>query len=643
MYQQQTIGRSLPIIAKVVAGQLGIDVKFDNKLGAHVNHTTRVIHLPSLKAIGSEEDAIVIEGLLDHEAAHLRFSDPEYTRLGHQRGVVFNGFRNLIEDIRIERAIGQVFPGSKRNLNRTAGLMRKLGFFTEPEADAHPANKLMAMLLYALRYEELGHGFCQDWVQPAKDYAREVFGDVSNQVLECARSATKLGQTAADVHQAVETIMAMLKASSQEQPQPQQAIQQKDGQEEKDDSKCGEGKSGSSEGESGENQDPQQQGQGGQDQAENGGDQGSGGEETDGEGDDSNAAGSGSAGDDADSSQSGSSGRESEAQDGSQGSSGASGSSESGGSDSQSQAKAQDGKSGSGGVGQCDPSAAQAVLDAGDAELGNLAKGLEEMIRESGLLDVDDEQADEATEIEEVSGYPLKEDHNVYRRRITAARKATTRIALKLDQLLQARKDVDRHLAYSGKIDTSRLARTRIGDVRIFQKSDESEAINTAVYMVLDRSGSMSRTVDTVYLAAASMGEVMSRFDVKVAAAMFDHTINPLGTFDEPWRKSVARMVLNANGGTMMGAATTFAVGQLARRTEERKILMYVTDGAPNSFSALEAAVQESRRYGIEATAVLIGAAEYHLSQFEKIMPTGVATNDDEIPVAVFKALRNLL
>lgn len=648
MYQQQTIGRSLPIIAKVVAGQMGIDVRFDDKMGAHVNHTTRVIHLPSLKAIGSEEDATVIEGLLDHEAAHLRFSDPEYTLLGHQMGVVFNGFRNLIEDIRIERAIGQVFPGSKKNLNRTAGLMRKLGFFTEPEADAHPANKLMALLLYALRYEELGHSFCQDWVDPAKDYARQDFGDVADQVLECARAATKLGQTAADVHRAVETIMAVLKASSQEQPQPRQGSQQQGEQGEQDDSQKADGQSGSGKGESGENQDESDQEQDVQDQAAKGeetdGDsqgQAGKGEETDGNGNDSDAAASGSKGDDADNSEDGSVGGKSEAQEGPQGSDSASGSSESGESKSQtqSQANAREGAGGSG-AGQCDPSTAQAVLDAEDSDLGSLAKGLEELIRESGLLEGDHR---EATEVEQVSGFPLNPNDAVYRKRITDARKATTRIALKLDQLLQARKDVDRHLAYSGRIDTSRLARTRIGDVRIFQKSDENEAINTAVYMVLDRSGSMSGTIDTVYLAAASMGEVMSRFDVKVAAALFDDVIDPLGTFDEPWRKFVARMSLQARGGTQMGAATTFAVGQLAKRTEERKILMYVTDGAPNSFEALEAAVSESRRYGIEATAVLIGVADCHLRQFEKIMPTGVAANDAEIPAAVFRALRNLL
>lgn len=617
MYQQQSIGRSLPIIAKVVAGQMGIEVQFSNRMGASANHGTRVMCLPSLKAIGTEEDAVVLEGLLDHEAAHFRFSDLEYTKLGHQKGVVFNGFRNLIEDIRIERAIGQVFPGSKKNLNRTAGLMRKLGFFTEPEADDHPASKLMALLLYALRYQELGHSFCEDWVEPALAYARQDFGDVADQALECARAASKLGQTPADVHRAVETIMTMLKNASQEEPPPPQDSQQDGEQGEEDDSQDNCDQSASGKGESDENQDEPDQKQDSQSQSGEGDNDneakglGSDSEESDDERDDSNADGSGSKGNDVDSGLDGS-GRESVAQE----------------------------DAGGSGSGQCDPSAAQAVLDALDSDMGNLAKGLEEIIRESGLLEG---EYRDVTEVENVSSDLLATDQIVYKRRITEARKATTRIALKLDQLLQAKKDVDRHLAYTGRIDNSRLARTRIGDMRVFHKCDEHEAINTAVYMVLDRSGSMKATIDSVYIAAASMGEVMSRFDVKVAAAMFDDTIDPLGTFDEPWRKLVSRMNFPASGTTLMGAATTFAVGHLAKRPEERKILLYVTDGAPSNFDALEAAVNECRCYGIEATAVLIRPDKTDLGKFEKIMPSGVAMRDEDIPVAVFKALSDLL
>lgn len=601
MYQQQTIGRSLPIIAKVVAGQLGVEVVFEDRLNAFFDHDSRKICLPSLKAIGSEDDAVVIEGLLDHEAAHVRFSDRDYTELGIKKGHVFNSFRNLIEDIRIERAIAQVFPGSKKNLNRTAGLMRKLGFFTEPEVDAHPASKLSAMMLYALRFQELGHGFCQDWVQPAIDYARQDFGDVADKVLECARAATQLGQTPADVHRAVETIMAMLKASAQEQPQSSQSQSQQGASGRHDPSTEGEGASASAPSTS----------------------------------DADKTEGSGSA-DDASASTS----QQSGAVEGSQDSSAESESSQSGESQPQ-MSKAQANGNGSGAsAGRCDPSAAQAVLDASESDMGSLAKGLEELIRESGLLEG---KGAKATEVERVSSTLPYADPNVYRQHINAARKATTSIALKLDQLLQSRNDVDRHLAYTGRIDTRRLARTRIGDVRIFERRNEHEAINTAVYMVLDRSGSMDGSISSVYLAAASMGEVMSRFDVKVAAAMFDDDIVPIGKFDEPWRTAVSRMHLSPRGGTLMGAATTFAVGHLAKQTEERKILMYVTDGEPSSFEALKAAVQESRRYGIEATAILIRPSDSFRQQFEEIMPIGVAILDEDIPVAVFKALSNLL
>jgi hypothetical protein len=61
---------------------------------------------------------ILANGFIDHEAAHLRYTDFTVSA----RPGLAKLLTNLLEDIRIEQALGVDYPGSRHNLGGAGGL-----------------------------------------------------------------------------------------------------------------------------------------------------------------------------------------------------------------------------------------------------------------------------------------------------------------------------------------------------------------------------------------------------------------------------------------------------------------------------------------------------------------------------------------
>ena len=64
----------------------------------------------------TEREKMLIDGYLDHESGHVRFTQTSDTSVAVAMGI--KGLYNTVEDIRIELAIGIQFPGAAINLNR---------------------------------------------------------------------------------------------------------------------------------------------------------------------------------------------------------------------------------------------------------------------------------------------------------------------------------------------------------------------------------------------------------------------------------------------------------------------------------------------------------------------------------------------
>ncbi len=139
-----TYNRSLPLLAAALSDQRGIKVE----LGGDKAFTDgKTIHLPSLSLDADESLHSVAAGFLDHESAHVLFSD-----FSAQNGTPLTPLEkfltNCVEDVRIEALMAERYPGSARNLRDTA---RHVFLDKAGEANADPAFAVPNYVLLRLR------------------------------------------------------------------------------------------------------------------------------------------------------------------------------------------------------------------------------------------------------------------------------------------------------------------------------------------------------------------------------------------------------------------------------------------------------------------------------------------------------------
>lgn len=80
------------------------------------------VSLPEIPDNCDRQLLVAIQGFLDHEVAHLLFTDFEYSRSrlpDVKKSKTLRALSNILEDVRIERAMQKKFPGSISNLGQT--------------------------------------------------------------------------------------------------------------------------------------------------------------------------------------------------------------------------------------------------------------------------------------------------------------------------------------------------------------------------------------------------------------------------------------------------------------------------------------------------------------------------------------------
>lgn len=98
----------------------------------------------------------LLEGAIDHEVGHIQWTCAEWTKLSHQQGEFFNGVRNAIEDVRMERKVCEEWPGAFINLKRLVTQAMNRQWFCDPTSITNPAMIIQAVILYYGRCE-----FCE--------------------------------------------------------------------------------------------------------------------------------------------------------------------------------------------------------------------------------------------------------------------------------------------------------------------------------------------------------------------------------------------------------------------------------------------------------------------------------------------------
>lgn len=105
--RKEDILNCLPLLASVLGKRYGVEVVIDGDTACTDEHT---IYLPSLPLDSDESLLVQVRGFIDHESAHIRFTDFE----AFQRNVenpVLKYIINVIEDWRVEKAMSGIFPG----------------------------------------------------------------------------------------------------------------------------------------------------------------------------------------------------------------------------------------------------------------------------------------------------------------------------------------------------------------------------------------------------------------------------------------------------------------------------------------------------------------------------------------------------
>ena len=221
---------------------------------------------------------------------------------------------------------------------------------------------------------------------------------------------------------------------------------------------------------------------------------------------------------------------------------------------------------------------------------------------------------------------------------------ASSRMRARMLGMLQALKRQPKSYGLSGrKLAYGRLPKMAVGDPRIFLKKVETVAVNTAVTVLLDLSGSMSDKYEVANAAAFALHYTLFGLKgVAVSSVEFSGKdrqpeVNILVDF------GVKPLSENFNHYPFDGTPTHNAIwaarAMLLQRREPRKIMLILTDGCPDSSMETTAATQKTMKDGIEIAAIgIMNDNVRHFWTSHKVINT-----IQELPPAMFGVMESLL
>jgi len=208
------------------------------------------------------------------------------------------------------------------------------------------------------------------------------------------------------------------------------------------------------------------------------------------------------------------------------------------------------------------------------------------------------------------------------------------------------------HKRSGNRIDGRKLARLSQGDARVFQRSTQKQAPNTAFHLLLDGSGSMrgvispnslTRLIDVATEASVALALALEGISgVNPAITRFPHgntnDVTPLLKHGQKVRQNTSAFSMCTDGGTPMHTALWYAAASLLATREDRKIIMVLTDGDPDDFRLAIDVIKRCESTGIEVIGVGIGTDTSRL--FSKSI---VINNISDLRSEIFRIGRDLL
>jgi cobalamin biosynthesis protein CobT len=557
--------RALAMLASIIGRRHGIEVVFD--AGVQTAATDgKKIFLPLISDLGNDDHVALIEGLLDHEAMHVRFTDFS-VKLGTY-GPIVATLTNLFEDVWGEREQAVVYPGCARNIRKSMQVMIEMGLYKGPDADISneaPASILVNWLINGLLARWYGLDELQVFTAQYRVHVDAVLGkDLADEIWTIACKVDGISSTK-DSQKLALSIVNLLKKKAKEQSeqgQPEQG-QPQQGQPQQGQPQQGQPQQGQPQ------QDQSEQDQSEQDQPQ-----------------------------------------QSQSKQGQPGNVPASPSAL----ESILSASADQIAAGDMGTRICAALASEkkggraSNIDPAElaVEMSGSAGG--QMIRLRPRQKVDT-ALDERSRLRQEAAF-------------TASRPIAVRLGNRLEDVLQARTDsVVLHKRSGRKLSSRRTPGIALGKLDVFRNEEEGLELDTAVSLLVDASGSMSDNFEGYRTGATDEGSrIVSALAVSIAAALaldkhsipfevacFGQFFVPQKSFDEPFSTLKTTYLAEYLGGTLTGCAVAKATTSLLSRPESRKVLVVITDGDPDNERTSAAMINECRMLGVQIALVFIG------------------------------------
>ncbi|CDI04349.1 MAG TPA: VWA domain-containing protein [Candidatus Competibacter sp.] len=511
---------ALPLIAQMLGRKRGLRVVIEGQRAFTDFQTITIPALPPDDVLAG----VYAHGFIDHESGHLRYTDPAILKPAGLLGLLLN----LLEDIRIEQALGRAYPGSRQNL---AALMTALEAQQSvvPAADAPPVQQLVMGLLALLRWRVLGQSALQSAAALLEARLMALLSEPLWRTVWTLAFAVRTAESTAEV---LALAQAMVQALTDALAAPQHALPPGLGHEAPV---------------SGPDAMPA----------------------TDaGAGSDTTPSGNAESGPDAmptvDASASPTADRISP-----------------------------------------DRAVLQALLETTEnvsaADIG---------ARVAALLEAKAAQTDGLGVT--VAGVDPPRPPRPNPALCRAARVATRALSRRLATLLEAHTHGSTARSRRGRrLDHAHLDRLTVGDSRLFQQHVRGETVDTAVGLLLDRSGSMQTDLALASQAVLALALALDGIaGVRCQALAFPgqgDTVIPLKDWAERAQAVAGRFALSAHGGTPLAPALWRLAFEMIQRPAARRLVIVITDGEPDHCASVLDILTRCRASGIAVLGIGVG------------------------------------
>ena len=535
----------------------------------------------------------LLEGAIDHEVGHLRWTDRTWTAKSYEKGAFFNAIRNGIEDIRMERMVCLEWPGAILNLSKMVTQGIKKGWFSKPTDSFPPSLLLQAVVVYYGRYKINNQVQLKEFCEIALALLTDCIGQKPVHDLILLLDTIPALQSNQHSYELTEQIIQLLKK-----------IEFKPGDSQGNDSGDSQGdNSGDSQGDNsgdsqGDNSDDSQGDNSDDSQGDNSGDS---------QGDDSGD----SQGDDSGDSQGNDSG------------------------DSQGQ----------------NSSVSQQVInfvnECLNADESQLMADLHEQVNNE--LEKMADEVRSSNDMEQLIDFnaPLisKNDRGtVGTAALNQAKRLSTPISRELHKIIYGLDRKSVNFSKQGRtVEANRLAGVKAGNFNVFKSERFTKAPTMAISVLVDRSSSMS----AVEMNGANTSALAINLAIDKLKGVNSECIyfSAGDLYEAKCFKSTTKAVkdnfrVSSRGGTHTGLSLYSVIRRLSLRVEQKKVVFIITDGQASDLKYLEKSIEMSELLGIQI--VCIGINTGMLYGFENQELLNIQTVE-ELPSILKQVIKNKL